>query len=146
MWSSPILVIFRFTLDFGDFSSQVSPETSCSKRKFEPVFPPRVIRVGGLTLQVTLPPMCPLGNLAISVEHFQLQRFHVYSYQTSISTNRHVRNNLLLRLSSFLYSTHGAYTAELDGRPECCRRRVRYLSEGGAARVAAGVSQWITLG
>ena len=36
-------------------------------------------------------------------------------------------------------------TAELHGYPECCRRRVRYLSEGGVARVAAGVSQRITL-
>ena len=68
-----------------------------------------MIRVGGLSLQVTLPPRYPLGNLAISVELFQLERFHVYSYQTSISTNHHIRNNWLLWLSSFLYSTPGAY-------------------------------------
>ena len=62
LWSSPILVIFGVTLDFSDFSSQVSTEMSCSKRKFEPVFPPRVIRVRGLTLQVTLPPKIPTGE------------------------------------------------------------------------------------
>jgi len=65
--------------------------------------------LGGSPFKWPYPPRYLLGNLAISVEHFQLERFHAYSYQTSISTNRHVRNNLLLWLSSFLYSTPGAY-------------------------------------